>query len=386
MTSLYLRKWLIAGIGGFSIITSLVIGLYKHAYTDQFFVSKMFIFILINISLFFLVKWGNDLVLAANEREKNTKNIMERLTITMDGVKVNSETLSNSITSSYNNMETVNEISNAMAVTIQEITKGVIEQSESVRHISNMMHDVDTNMSEINNFSRQIAEDSGKAKHVVLEGSDNIGLMFKQMEIISIAISETMSTVEELNKNMDEVNSFLSSINQISDQTNVLALNAAIEAARAGELGRGFSVVADEVKKLAEQSANTVKQIHKIINKIMDKSQTLLEEIHNAEIATHKGESIVSQVTESFKNIQISINHIDKYIVEESTMIETANSIFSGIRKESENIASISEQHSAATEEMLATTEEQTANIESIYESMREIKDSSDNLHTMINE
>ncbi len=113
--------------------------------------------------------------------------------------------------------------------------------------------------SEINSFAIHLADTSLNASQIVFEGTEKINHMEKQIAIINTAVSDSLTTVQELDSSMDDINSFLSGINQIAEQTNLLALNAAIEAARTGESGKGFAVVAEEVRKLAEQSANTVK-------------------------------------------------------------------------------------------------------------------------------
>jgi methyl-accepting chemotaxis protein len=96
--------------------------------------------------------------------------------------------------------------------------------------------------------------------------------MQKQIDIINDAVTESLSTVQELDKSMDNINHFLSEISQIAGQTNLLALNAAIEASRAGESGKGFAVVADETRRLAEQSSKMVKGINEIIGDIKNRT------------------------------------------------------------------------------------------------------------------
>ena len=208
--------------------------------------------------------------------------------------------------------------------------------------------------------------------------------MDKQMNLINISATESLSTVEELQSNMDEIITFLSGITQIADQTNLFALNAAIEAARAGESGKGFAVVADEVRKLAEQTSNTVKQIDQIMTKIKIKSLKVVDKVKDGSIATNEGTVLITDVTEGFNKIQLSFKDIDSNIANELKMIENASSIFSKIHLETESIASISEEQSSATEEMLATMEEQSKIINLIYTSMQEINKSSENLQEII--
>ncbi len=247
-----------------------------------------------------------------------------------------------------------------------------------------MINKAGEKMSEINALSQSLADTSKNTSQVVRKSSDRINQMGEQMYIINSAVTESMQTVEELNKSMEEINNFLSAINQISAQTNLLALNASIEAARSGEAGSGFSVVASEIKKLAEQSSDTVKNIDVIVKDIHAKTQLVLEKANNGTAAVKEGEVITKQVQDSFENIKSAFHNIDGYIDNELEMTDHVSTIFSQIRKQTENILDISVKHSAATEEMVAITEEQNSSIEIIYGSIGNINDSSIKLQELI--
>ncbi|MCB2361041.1 methyl-accepting chemotaxis protein [Clostridium estertheticum] len=383
-TAMFFQKWIIVIYGVFisSLITYLQIVKVIYNYKD--FSIQLVCILFTTIVLFLLTKWGVELIKTATEKEESAKMLLVDLQNTMDTIRLNTSALNNDIANCNTNLESVQEASEGITATVQEVTKGVVEQAESTSEINNMMSDAEEKISEVLRYSKELANVSTLASNVVTEGSEKINNMDKQMNIINISVTESLSTVEELQSNMDDVNTFLSGITQIADQTNLLALNAAIEAARAGESGKGFAVVADEVRKLAEQTSNTVKQIDQVITKIKVKTQKVVDKVKNGSIATNEGSILITAVTEGFKKIQSSFTDIDNNVANELKMIENTSYIFSKIHVETETIASISEEQSAATEEMLATTEEQSASIDLIYSSMQEIKKSSENLKAII--
>jgi methyl-accepting chemotaxis protein len=358
VVSLYLNKALLYGFGCLYNISYIVIYFSdNHKFDTSFFTTLGFIEFTI-LALYFVCKRSSDLIKLSVQKEAEAKELLGSLDNMVSVIQENTSSLNNDITNCNKDIETLKNISNTMAINVQEVAEGVIDQSESITYISNMMNKADERMSEINQLSKSLADTSENASQVVYQGSDRINQMGKQMNIINSAVTESLTTVEELNKSMDEVNNFLSAINQISNQTNLLALNANIEAARAGESGAGFVVVANEVKKLAEQSSNMVNQINEIINDIKAKIQLVFEKANNGSIAVKEGKAITKQVLETFDNIKLSFINIDKYTANELNMTDNVSSIFTQIRVQAENISNISQKHAAATEEMLATTEE----------------------------
>jgi methyl-accepting chemotaxis protein len=352
---------------------------------DRNFIINLAILFMILVIIAFLTKWGRDIIdLAVMESEK-TNALLQQNQENIALIQSNGYTLNSNIASCNEKLKSTKDNSDLIASSVNEIGKGVIGQTESVTKISDMMNEADEKFTEINTYSRQLAEISVKTRDIVINGSEKINLMDKQMNIINHAVTKSYSTVQQLNKNMDEVNNFLSGITQISNQTNLLALNAAIEAARAGDSGKGFAVVAEEVRKLAEQSGETVKQISQIIEEIKYNTKEVLEEVENGTNATKEGAEIVLQVNDGFNHIDLSFKDIDKYISEELIKIENTAKLFSSIRQETESIASISEEYTAASEELMASTEDHNTTLESIMHMMNEIKVASENLQSLSN-
>jgi methyl-accepting chemotaxis protein len=339
---------------------------------------------IIVVLLMFLTLAGRSLIDAAEKEAGRATNTYQNLNKTLGIIETNTLGLNQDINSSYQSLSTVKDISNAITASVQEVVAGVTNQTESIDQIYNMINDADERALETQKTSVQLREISGKASQIVSNGSDKIKMMNEQMDIINFTVTEAVTTVGDLQSNMEEINNFLDSIVRISEQTNLLSLNASIEAARAGEAGKGFTVVAGEVKKLAGQSEDTVNRISMIAENINQKMKLVLDKVQNGNEAVKRGENIVEEVDESFHKIMASFHDIDEYITIVQDMIQKTTEVFGKIRSESEGMASISEEHSAATQEILSTMEEQNDNISNIFNLMQKITASSDNLRGVI--
>lgn len=364
-----------------------VVMIIKLVVLSLFNVSSIVQIILINIIgllLLFITKTGKALITSAAIEAQKTAQSLEALNVTMNAIDHNTKGLNEDISETYNSLHTVKEISNTMAVSVKEVVVGVSNQADSIDQIYNMINTADEEAIKTQKTSVQLKQISNQASKLVGNGSVKIRQMNAQMNIISNAVTESVETVHELQENMLKINDFLSSIVNISQQTNLLSLNASIEAARAGEAGKGFTVVAGEVRKLAEQSAKTVSQIGLITENINDKMQIVLDKVQHGNKAVQEGEIIVNEVDQSFDSIKSSFEDIDGYILTVQDMIDKTTKVFGKIRTESETMASIAEEHSAATEEMLSTMEEQNENINQIFGLMQKITESSNNLRGVV--
>ncbi|MDF2936310.1 MAG: chemotaxis protein [Paenibacillaceae bacterium] len=384
VVSLYVNKALLYSFGTMYNIAYVVIYYSNHRRFDtDFFVTLGFIELTI-VALYFVCKRNADLIQLSIEKEAKTKELLGSLDKMVSVIEDNTGSLSRDITACNQDIGTLRTISGAMAVNVQEVTEGVIAQSEHITQISGMMNQADEGMTEIRQFSQSLADTSGAANRVVNQGSEQLGRMGSQMRIIHSAVAESMATVEELNKSMEAVNHCLAAINHISDQTRLLALNANIEAARAGEAGAGFAVVAGEIKKLADQCLDTVKEIGGILGSLAGQTQQAFEKAKTGSVAVKEGEELTGQVLEHFHSIRQAFSRIDGYIAHEWSMTGRIGGIFSDIREKAQHIADISHMHAAATEEMLATTQEQGASIEVMVHSISNIHDSGVRLQELI--
>lgn len=144
--------------------------------------------------------------------------------------------------------------------------------------------------------------------------------------------NEKQTTIQALNVSMEQVNGFLAAISKIASETYLLALNASIEAARAGAAGAGFSVVAGQVKDLAQQSSQLVQNIDLIVKDINAKTSEVLQKATAGNTAAKEGEQITRQVLSSFSNIRQAFGKIDDYIENELSRFTQVSGVFSQIR------------------------------------------------------
>ena len=349
-------------------------------YLIPFFIFTNLIFVV----LFFVTKWSGQLLNSSESKQTETESLLGKLQDTVNKIEKNTKLLSTDIIECNSNLEALKSSGDCITAAMKEVTIGVVTQTKSISDISNAVISADSNITETLEISSQMSKVSLDTNQIVAEGSKSIEEMSGQMDIINNVVKKTFSTVSDLHNSIDQVSSFLDGITQIAEQTNLLALNAAIEAARAGEHGKGFAVVAEEVRKLAEESADTAKSINTIITDIQSKTQLVLTDAESGMSASETGEKIASKVNNNFRSIELSFKEIDNYIERELEAVKATTSIINDIRGEANSIASISEEHNASTEEILAMIEEQNTNIHSIVNSMKDIHKLSLDLDSII--
>ena len=226
--------------------------------------------------------------------------------------------------------------SNEISSSTEEMAAGTHEQTQQATEVAGAVEEMTKTIME-NTRNASIAADTAKrAGQKALEGGKIVADTINGMNRISEVVKISATTVHELGKSSDQIGEIIQVIDDIADQTNLLALNAAIEAARAGEQGRGFAVVADEVRKLAERTTKATKEIASMIKKIQ--ADTL---------------GAVASMDEGTKQVETGRLQADKAGIALKEIIEEANKVVDFVSQ----VAAASEQQSAAAEEISKSIE-----------------------------
>lgn len=211
---------------------------------------------------------------------------------------------------------------------IQQVAAGSNNQLISTEESALSMDKITSNIQEIADHTTTVSETSVHALEETERGKQAIEEISYQINLISKSTSDIANIIEQLNQNSAEIGQIIDIITDISEQTNLLALNAAIEAARAGEHGKGFAVVSEEIRKLADQSKASADQISTLIHSISSNTKEAVSTMAISKQEADKGSEMAMTVEHTFQSILDNIKTVTKQIqdVSSSSQEISANS------------------------------------------------------------
>jgi len=255
-----------------------------------------------------------------------------------------------------------------MAANIQNVSKSTQGQSSAVTQTSASIEQMVTSVQRIANTAQQLVELSQKTKGAVEAGLEAVDKSVRGTDEISKAITRSSDTIAALGSRAEDIGKIVNVIDDIAEQTNLLALNAAIEAARAGEQGLGFAVVAEEVRKLAERSAKSTKEIAELISGIQKEAQDAVRLMEKSTEIVGKGVELSKQVGHSLKGIEGNVAEVDRYSKEIGAATQEQSSGSTQIAKAAESLREITQEISSATDEQASAAEQIVKTMEKMRE------------------
>lgn len=246
------------------------------------------------------------------------------------------------------------EMANQLSSITEQISQGATANASAAVQIS-------SSMDEVADRVRSVRMTASRAAELASSGNRNMGMVTSQIQTINDATQQAVQKVNQFAEISEQINQILSLITGIAEQTNLLALNAAIEAARAGEQGRGFAVVADEVRRLAEQSASSTKEIGALVSTIKENIGDIVKIMQSSAQEASRGLNVTRQAAAAFQEIMNSVEDVD---VQVSDVAAATNQVSEAVQ----NIAT-------STEEQSATLQETASSVASLSAMSRKLEE-----------
>ena len=276
--------------------------------------------------------------------------------------------------------EEVSAASEQIAAATQGVASGTEEQSRSTALALSSLKDITDSIGKFKHEVEYVVGNADDTSMLALDGKSKMKEMAMQMNEIKSSVDKASDTIRDLNLISVEIGNIIDVMDEISSQTNLLALNAAREAARAGESGRGFSVVAEAIKKLAEASLSSSENIRNLIQNTQRGTHDALSAIESGSQEVHTGVATIEQIESAFESILQSFENTKNSIHNASKHVEFIDENSHSIISKVETIDNVSQSSAANSEEVAASAEEQSAASEQMSSSIQSLMEMIDNL------
>ena len=299
-------------------------------------------------------------------------------------VSSTSEQVASSAEEMMASADQTNAATNQVATAIQEVASGAELQGKNTEESARAVGEMSVGIQKVAETTSTVAESASDTTKQAQYGHEALAKVISQMKSINQTTNETNTVIKDLDKKSAEIGKIIEVITGIADQTNLLALNAAIEAARAGEHGKGFAVVADEVRKLAELSRQSAKQISGLIEVIQKDTHSVVQMMNKGIVEISTGTQLVEDTGKTFNEILKSIENVSSEIQEVSAISEEMSASVQQVNASIEEVTRIARDSVASTAEIASATEEQMASMDEVATSSASLARLAEELREMV--
>ncbi|MBR2179157.1 MAG: cache domain-containing protein [Selenomonadaceae bacterium] len=308
---------------------------------------------------------------------KNVNDMVKKVAEAAEQVAAASEQLTASADQSS---LAINQVADSIVKVAGAATEQFGEVENATRQSEQLMKNMNTFTDTLSASSSKIQETNNAAEM----GGKSVADAVDQMKVIESSVSDASTVIAQLGEESDKIGKIVDAIAAIADQTNLLALNAAIEAARAGEHGRGFAVVADEVRKLAEQSQTSAQEISNLIGSIQAKAQDAVHSMQDSVKQVQSGASSVDGAGKTFKEIAVMVTDVAEGSERMEAIVAELVDSTDVITKSVDHINTKSREVAKESETVSAASEEQTATMHEIADASRSLAMQAQNMQEVI--
>jgi methyl-accepting chemotaxis protein len=324
--------------------------------------------------------------------------IRDRLAATIDAYNATRANLSAMVSSMSGSAEQVSVASREMASTSDEtgrttneiahalgdVAQGAERQVRMVETAKHAAEEVARAVNESAENAGRAAEVAHETRQVAHEGIRAAAQATEAMSSVRVSGRAAGDAMRDLAAKSEKIGAIVETITGIAAQTNLLALNAAIEAARAGEQGRGFAVVADEVRKLAEESQRAAQQITGLVRAIQTDTTNAVRVVEDGAKLIADGATVVEKTRDAFTRIEASVEDMTSRIEQIAAASQQIAASATSMQENIAEVAAVAEQSSASTEQVSASTEQTTASAQEIAASAQVLAGNADELNRLV--
>lgn len=312
-----------------------------------------------------------------NHMQNNLKELVYQISAASNHIVSHSEEL----THSANEVKSGSE---QIATTMQELASGSETQANSASKLSARMNALTTDLSLVNESGEEMEHTSEEVIGLSNRGSQLMNHSREQMNSIDDTVKKAVNKVKELDSYSQSITKMVTVIKDVADQTNLLSLNASIEAARAGEYGKGFAVVAEEIRKLAEQSAQSVSEINDLVGRIQGGTLNFVKSLEDGYEEVQKGTVQIKETQETFDEINQSVEEMVQNIQQITSRIANIASNSKEMNNAIQEVAAVSEEASAGIEQTSASSQQISGSMEEVTVSSAQIVQLAEELNEAI--
>lgn len=302
-------------------------------------------------------------------------NMRDEVAQVLNKVKYSAENLNSAVEHMSVTTNQSAQVSNQIAMSITDVAESSMKELDAVNSTNEEIDKFKSNVDNMSDVVQNAVEKGRKTSDVAADGGVKLKKAIEQIQRIEAATARSTKVVDSLGEQSMEIGKIVKTISEIAEQTNLLALNAAIEAARAGEAGRGFAVVADEVRKLAISSQEAAMDISNIITEIQSNTKLAVQEIESGNKEVVAGTKSIESTEEAFGSIISMVQDVSAQLENIAKVVSEMANSGNVIAKNISTVRESSKKNAEEAENVSAASEEQSAAVNGLSDASSKLAD-----------